>query len=83
MKTTVELPDTVFRQAKAAAQHGVPLKEFFTEALRAHLRRGSRIPAEKPWMRSFGALRDLRSESKRLDGLVRKECERVDEEEWR
>ena len=38
MKTTIELPDVMFRQAKAlAAARGVTLKRFFTEALEAQL----------------------------------------------
>ena len=34
MKTTIELPDATFRQAKVlAAARGTTLKQFFTEAL--------------------------------------------------
>ena len=40
MKTTVDLPDAMFRQAKAlAAARGVTLRRFFTEALKAQLLR--------------------------------------------
>ena len=36
MKTTLEIPDTIFRRAKsAAANRGIPLREFVTEAVRA------------------------------------------------
>ena len=39
MKTTIELPDVMFRQAKAlAGARGVTLKRFFTEALEEQLR---------------------------------------------
>ena len=35
MKTTVEIPDPVFRKAKAqAAQRGIPLRQFVTEAMK-------------------------------------------------
>jgi hypothetical protein len=38
MKTTVEIPDPLFRQAKAyAASHGIPLREVFETGLRAVL----------------------------------------------
>jgi hypothetical protein len=38
MKTTLELPDELFRKAKAtAASSGQSLKAFFTEALQAKL----------------------------------------------
>ncbi len=34
MKTTVELPDDVLREAKVkAARRGIPLRKFFTEAV--------------------------------------------------
>ena len=39
MKTTIEIPDAVFRQVKAlAASRGISLKRFFTEALQEHIR---------------------------------------------
>ncbi|PYT75310.1 MAG: hypothetical protein DMG39_00135 [Acidobacteria bacterium] len=57
MKTTLEIPDTIFRRAKsAAAQRGIPLGQFVTEAVRDKLRTPS-ISADKPWMQSFGKLR--------------------------
>jgi hypothetical protein len=35
MKTTVEIPDSLFRQAKAyAASHGIPLREVIETGLR-------------------------------------------------
>jgi hypothetical protein len=38
MKTTVEIPDPLFRQAKAyAASHGIPLREVFETGLRTVL----------------------------------------------
>ena len=65
VKTTVEIPDQLFREAKAAAAlRGIPLKEFFAEALRERLRSK---PATAPrWMQAFGGLRDLHRENKRL-----------------
>ena len=82
MKTTVELPDTIFRQAKAiAATQGVTLRHYFTEALRAHLRRDTatdpRNHTEPPWMAGFGGLADLRDENRRILTLVEEEFERL------
>jgi hypothetical protein len=49
VKTTIEIPDSLFRQAKAvAAQEGRPLKDFFTEAIQHQLRRKA-DPTGKPW----------------------------------
>ena len=82
MKTTVELPDAVFRQAKAvAAARGTTLKRFFTEAVEEQLRRskgnGDVENNEPPWMAGFGALADLCDETGRILGIIEEEFERV------
>ena len=65
VKTTVEIPDQLFREAKAsAALRGIPLKEFVAEALRERLRSQ---PGRTPrWMQASGGLRDLHRENQRL-----------------
>ncbi len=89
MKTTVEIPDTLFRKAKAtAAEQGVPLKDFLTNAVREYLQRSSKsktsAPAPPPaWMSAFGGLRNLHKETKRIDHVLEEEFGRIDEEEWR
>jgi len=88
VKTTVEIPDSLFRQAKAlSAQQGISLKDFFTEAVREQLRRKSKPDsgsmAEPPWKKAFGGLRELHSETKRIERVIAREFERIDEEEWR
>ena len=46
MKTTVEIPDPLFREAKAfAARNGIPLREVFERGLETVLRRSK--PAER------------------------------------
>jgi len=40
MKTTVEIPDSLFREAKACAEsRGVPMREIIEEGLRAVIQR--------------------------------------------
>ncbi len=34
-------------------------------------------------MKGFGGLRDLHRETKRIERVIEKEFERIDEEEWR
>ncbi len=85
MKTTIELPDSLFRRAKAAAaENGQSLKDFFAEAVGERLRRqrGSE-PMGKPWEKAFGGLRDLHRENRRIDRLISAEFESIEEEQWR
>jgi hypothetical protein len=56
MKTTLELPEPIFRKAKAtAAERGQSLKDFVTEALRDKLALDAqRAQADEPkWMQGF------------------------------
>ncbi len=72
MKTTVEIPDALFRKAKArAAECGQTLKELLTEALTDKLRKERRgAPGEPGWMRGFGKLRSLRAETARVQRRI-------------
>ena len=81
-KTTLEFPDKVFRKAKAkAAERGIPLRQFVTEAVEDKLRE-SDSTAEKPWMKSFGALRHLHRENGRIQKIIDEEFETIDPKDW-
>ena len=81
MKTTLEIPDTVFRRAKSlAAQRGIPLREFITEAVKDKLAGNGRT-ADTPWMAGFGKLRRLRKETARINRLIETEFEQVEAED--
>jgi len=84
MKTTLELPDTLFRKAKAtAAERGQSLKEFVTEALRDKLAldAGRTHASEPEWMRGFGKLKRLRKETVRVQSVVDEEFEVIEPED--
>jgi hypothetical protein len=82
MKTTLELPDALFRRAKSvAAERGIPFRELVTEALAEKLTAGGK--EERPWMRSFGRLRALRKESARINELIHEEFEKMEPEDLR
>ena len=93
MKTTVEIPDTLFRKAKAtAAERGVSLKVLLTEAVREHLQRDAgnawknkpSAPAPLPtWISAFGGLRRLHKETSRINRVLQQEFEQIEEDEWR
>ena len=81
MKTTLEIPDPIFRRAKsAAAERGIPLREFVTEAVKEKLD-APRRSANKPWMAAFGKLRHLKHETARINKLIEEEFEQIEPED--
>ena len=83
MKTTLEIPDTVFRRAKsAAAARGIPLREFVTQAVKDKLAaRGA--AGERPWLKLMGKLKHLHKETVRINRLIEEDSEKIDPEMWR
>ena len=83
MKTTLEIPDPIFRRAKAlAAKRGIPLRQLVTEAVDDKLR-SAESGQEKPWMENFGQLRHLRKDLHRINRIVEEEFETIDPELWK
>jgi len=81
MKTTLEIPDTIFRRAKsAAADRGIPLREFVTEAVQDKLVTDAKA-TEKPWMEAFGKLRHLRKETAKINRMIEEEFEQIEAED--
>jgi hypothetical protein len=86
IKTTIELPEALFRRAKTmAVQEGVTLKQLLTEALepRLDVRRSARDAKAAPprWMRAYGALRHLRQERKAIERAIESEFEKIEPED--
>ena len=84
MKTTLELPDPLFRRAKAtAAERGQSLKEFVTEALSDKLARDTgRADAGMPeWMKGFGKLKRLHKETVRVQSVIDAEFGTIEPED--
>ncbi len=82
MKTTIEIPDPVFRRAKsAAAEQGIALRELVSEALTEKLRSGT--GGDKPWLKTFGKLRVLRKETVRINRIIEEEFGQIEPEDRR
>ena len=83
MKTTLEIPDTIFRRAKSlAAERGISFREFVTEAVKEKLD-GRARSGTKPWVKHMGKLKHLRKETERIQRLIEEGFEKVDAEMWR
>ena len=81
MKTTLEIPDFLFRRAKSvAAQRGIPLRQLVTEAVQEKLQTSSE---EKPWMKHLGKLKHLRKERKQVEKHIEEAFEQIDRDLWR
>jgi hypothetical protein len=84
MKTTIEIPDPLFRKAKSkAAERGQTLKEFMAEALHEKLASNDRAvpPGEPAWMAGFGKLRRLRNETARIRTRIEEAFEQIEPED--
>ena len=83
MKTTLEIPDDVFRNAKSvAAQQGIPLREFVTQAVVEKLKGAPLETDEKPWMKFFGAFKDHHEDNMMIDKIIEEEFEQIEPEDW-
>jgi hypothetical protein len=83
MKTTIDIPDELFRLAKARASlGGISLRQFVTDTLRARLEREEKRAraADPPWMKGFGGLADLAAETARIRALIEEEFESIETE---
>ena len=80
MKTTLEIPDVLFRRAKSvAAERGIPLRQLVTEAVQEKLRSTAQ---EKPWMAHMGKLKPFRKEKRQIEKRVEEAFETIDRELW-
>ncbi len=87
MKTTFELPDALFRSAKAnAAGAGISLREFFTQAIAEKLHPKGNDAGGKPWLKGFGALgasKTMRAESRRIQRAIESEFGSIRPDDWK
>ena len=86
MKTTLDIPDAVFRRAKAkAALSGISLRQLVTEALEQKMAENTgadpRRPEGPPWMRGFGALSRFKAENRRIEALIEDAFENIGEDD--
>jgi len=78
MKTTLAIPDAIFRRAKSvAALRAILLREFVTEAVKEKLAHNCGA-SDQPWMTAFGKLRRLHGKTARINRMIEGEFEQVE-----
>jgi hypothetical protein len=83
VKTTVDIPDDVFREAKAsAAARGIPLRELVCEGLVKLLREDGKalVGQMKGW--PVPPSRISPEEAKKIDDAIEEAFEQIDPDDW-
>jgi hypothetical protein len=85
VKTTLEIPEPLFRQLKiSAAKQGKTIRAVVNEALTEKLNRSLHGVEDLPaWRAAFGGLRRLRDETAKINQDLSTEFSRVNPEEWK
>ena len=84
MKTTLEIPDDLFRKAKAAAAlRGVKLRDFVAEALASRLAEGEKALSTSRQHRLPPQPRVSKAELRRIHQLIEEDSEKIDPEDWK
>jgi hypothetical protein len=83
VKTTLEIPELLFRKAKAtAARQGRTLKQLVQEALSEKIARlDGASRQQKPGLVLAGQLKHLRSENRRIERVIEAEFENIEPED--
>ncbi len=84
MKTTIEIPDPLFRKVKSkAAERSQSLKEFVAEALQEKLAANASEARDgaPAWMEGFGQLRRLHKETERIKARIDEAFEAIEAED--
>jgi hypothetical protein len=81
MKTTLEIPDTVFLKAKAiSARNGQTFGSYVTFAMETCVAEDERRSNNKPWMRHAGALKSSPGELAKIRETIATEFEQIEED---
>jgi len=81
MRTTLELPDDLFRETKArAALRGQSLKSFVTEALTSYLAESTEAAPHPPWHALVGSVSP--TVLREIDDRIESELGQVDPGHW-
>lgn len=83
MKTTVEIPDPLYRQIKArAALKGQTVRAYLTDALKDKIKSEAKNRNKKPgWLKLAGGLPD--KAVREIQDIIDEEFSKIDPVEWK
>ena len=83
MKTTVEIPDPLYRQIKArAALKGQTVRTYLTDALKDKIKSEAKNRNKKPgWLKLAGGLPD--QAVREIQDIIDEEVSKIDPVEWK
>ncbi len=83
MKTTLDMPDALYRRIKShAASRGLSVRQFVTDTLAEKISKSARATnGEPPWMKVFG--KAPRGAAREINRIVEREFGQVDPADWK
>jgi len=76
MTITIDLPGEIVEKVRSEASfRGIQLEALLLEKIQAGLSGNKGISNDRPWMKHFGALRDLHDERKEIEARIAEEFE--------
>lgn len=84
MTMTIDLPQDIAEKVRSEAScRGVKLEAILLEKIKSGFISNKGTSNDRPWMKHFGALRDLHDERKEIEARIAEEFEQVHPEEWK
>jgi len=76
MTITIDLPGEIVEKVRSEASfRGIQLEALLLEKIRVGISGNKGISNDRPWMKHFGALRDLHDERKEIEARIAEEFE--------
>jgi|GEM_PF-1612777 len=84
MKTTIDLPDDLFKKLKLyAKQRQRSFRDLVIESLKRIVIESEHYKVEPEWARCFGRFAGSKAETAEIQSIIDRDLSQVDREEWR
>lgn len=84
MRTSIEIPDPLFRQLKIrAAELGVPMRELLIRGAERELEQARPEKGQEAWRKFYGMFADDKDEIDSIQARIDEEFEPIDPDEWK